>query len=559
VKTQKYFFIFYIILIAVNSCWAEKEAGFVLEGVNGEYYPFHTDSNNISGVFNLSKTKHYDYSLSESVRVPRNYSLEIDYSLQYDLENNGAADSSIYKNYEVVLKIDDDSGWVLPNDLNFLSIEESNPRIRYVIPLQTLRIKKISFEIKGGKKSGGEMSLNKLRLTERFYGFVTENDVVLTSPFVKSEYAGAEAPHIVSIDPGGDYAILGRQILFIDGINGAPLITSGGNLIRYIENSGNNNYHSLTVPAVFLSAGKKQIDGAVKTALLKPDIVQEPARPVIADTGFILKYPQDKWRNKDFEIFFWESFPNILIFDTASYESQDKFFKRIAFFAEKKGFKGRLARDEEIADLHGWNAHDYNAETLARFFDIAKKSSFPLLDEEHALREILIETNIIKNNAGGFSAGSGAVISISRESPEYLRNTFMTHEAFHGIFFIDADFREFCKQRWDNLDRTAKRFITSYFDFQQYDINDSYLVLNEFMAHCLQQGVSASGKYFGESIAGRLYEKSPWRRAALPLRDEEAGNWPELADSFKRETAAFSEYASMRWGLAAGRVWRVRL
>jgi hypothetical protein len=83
-------------------------------------------------------------------------------------------------------------------------------------------------------------------------------------------------------------------------------------------------------------------------------------------------------------------------------------------------------------------------------------------------------------------------------------------------------------------------------------------VLNEFMAYCLQQGISASGKYFGESLANRMLEKSPWRRATLPPRDEESGGWPEIADSFKREATALSDYVSMRWGLAAGRVWRVR-
>jgi hypothetical protein len=78
------------------------------------------------------------------------------------------------------------------------------------------------------------------------------------------------------------------------------------------------------------------------------------------------------------------------------------------------------------------------------------------------------------------------------------------------------------------------------------------------MAHCLQQGVSASGRYFGESIANRMYEKSPWRRAMLPPRDEETGTWPGMAEVFRQETAALSDYVSMRWGLAAGRVWRVR-
>ncbi|MDR1363726.1 MAG: hypothetical protein LBJ35_06725 [Spirochaetaceae bacterium] len=550
-KTGGYIFIF-CSLLAANSCWAQKQTNFFLAGINGESYPLYTSSNDLSGEFDLSKTKHYNYSLNESIRVPRNYSLEIDYSIQGG------------ENYEVVLKIDDDSGWVLPGGLQFINIDSPNPRICYVIPLQAARIKDISFEIKGEKKSDAQLHLNGLRLTERFYGFDTESDAARTSPFVNWENIPAEdgvKTPVITINPDDYYAISGPQTLFIDGITEAPVIAAGSNVIQYIANTRQNKYHNLTVPAVFLARGKNtiQINGGVKDALLKPVDSVSDTEPVTADPGFILKYPQDKWRDKNFEIFFWESFPNILIFDTVSYAAQDKLFKRIAFFAEKKGFKGKLARDEEIASLHGWNAHDYNAETLARFFDMAEKAAFPLLDEELLLREILIKTNIIKSDGDNFVPSGGAVISISRESPEYLRLMFMTHEAFHGIFFIDADFREFCQQRWDKLDRAAKRFITSYFDFQQYDINDSYLVLNEFMAHCLQQGVAASGKYFGENLAGRLYEKSPWRRTALPPRDDDAGNWPAIAESFRAEAAAFSEYAAGRWGLAAGRVWRVRL
>ncbi|MDR0684238.1 MAG: hypothetical protein LBF83_03830 [Spirochaetaceae bacterium] len=554
----KYVLVLSGMLLLANSCFAEKPADFVLTGIGGESCPLLTRSSELSGVFSLSKTKSYDYWLDRYLRVPLNYSLEIDYSL-HSLQEVPVQNAAV-NGCQVVLKIDDDSGWLLPGDLNFLAIDKPGPGIRYVIPLRTARIKKISFEINGSKKSGLELRLNGLRLTERFYGFDTTGEAVLTSPFV-SRGVGTDSQPLTSISPDRDYIIGGPRFLFIDGIKDSTLITAGGNTFQYIANKGGGGYQGLTVPAVFLaSRSDVQISGGVETAVLKaaPLHNETPVPPIIADPGFILMYPQDEWRGKNFEVFCWESFPNILIFDTASYEQQDKLFKRIAFFAEKKGFKGRLARDEEIAELHGWNAHDYSAETLARFFGAAKKASFPLLDEELALREILVETNIIKVSGDGFTAGSGAVISVSRDSPDYLRLTFMAHEAFHGIFFIDADFREFCKQRWDNLDTDSKRFITSYFDFQQYDIGDSFLVVNEFMAHCLQQGVSASGKYFGETLANRMYEKSPWRRALLPPRDEDLGSWPGIAETFRREAAALSDYVSMRWGLAAGRVWRVR-
>jgi hypothetical protein len=231
--------------------------------------------------------------------------------------------------------------------------------------------------------------------------------------------------------------------------------------------------------------------------------------------------------------------------------------KRLAFFVEKTGFRGRLAHDYEIEDLHGWNAHDYRAQDLANFFDAAKKNNFPLLAEERELEKILLNERIIVERQGSITPGIGAIISISRESPSYLRYRFMAHEGYHGIFFIDEDFRDFNRRRWDQLPAAARRFIVSYFEFQQYDVRDEYLLLNEFMAHVLQQSVSQAAEYFGKQIPERL--ENTWRSSALPQKDESSGTWPVLADAFTVEAQAFSAYVNQRWGLSAGRVWALRV
>jgi hypothetical protein len=277
------------------------------------------------------------------------------------------------------------------------------------------------------------------------------------------------------------------------------------------------------------------------------------------DPGFILDYPQTAWRDRRYEVFRWEGFPRILIFDTADYAVQDRLFKRLAFFTEKIGFRGRLAPDEEIAELHGWNAHDYKAEDLARFFDLAEQSNFPLSAEERELERILLDTGIIRTTGTGparLSPGDGAVLSISRESAEYLRFRFMVHEGFHGIYFIDEDFQAFTASRWAGLAPVPKRFIISYFEYLNYDSSNTYLMMNEFMAYCLQQGVSQAPSYFGEYLAGQIADHA-WRHTVLPQKDEASGSWPEIAGAFRAEAAAFSAYVNRRWGLAAGRVRQV--
>jgi len=289
-----------------------------------------------------------------------------------------------------------------------------------------------------------------------------------------------------------------------------------------------------------------------------------PLEPITASPKAILNYPAASWRDKRYEVFRWDQFPQILIFDTADYAVQDNLFKRLAFFVEKAGFRGRLARDSEIADLHGWNAHDYRAEDLASFFEAARKSNFPLLQEERELESLLLSAGIIvKNTDARITAGQGAIVSISRESDKTdkgLRPRFLTHEGFHGIFFIDEDFRNFSRARWEIFPAPAKKFLLSFFDFQAYDIKDPYLVVNEFMAHVLQQPAAQASWYFGEFQPSRMIAVSPWRKSSLPEKEEVSSDgkpfWPDLAAAFTAEGEAFSRYVNQRWGLAAGRVWR---
>ena len=286
--------------------------------------------------------------------------------------------------------------------------------------------------------------------------------------------------------------------------------------------------------------------------------------PIVSDPGTILSWPIASWRDKRYEIFRWDSFPSILIFDTADYAIQDRLFKRLAFFVEKAGFRGRLAPDSEIAGLHGWNAHDYRAEDLAAFFEAARRTSFPLIREERELETLLLDAGIIMvNSSSQIAPGRGAIISISRESDiidKALRPRFMAHEGFHGLYFIDNDFRNFSRQRWDNFPAPAKKFLLSFFDFQAYDTKNPDLVVNEFMAHVLQSPVLQAAWYFGDYQPNRMIGISPWRASSLPEKEDVSPDgrrfWPELAAAFTAEAEAFSRYVNQRWGLAAGRVWR---
>ncbi|MGL4982653.1 MAG: hypothetical protein ACRC4W_07380 [Treponemataceae bacterium] len=272
--------------------------------------------------------------------------------------------------------------------------------------------------------------------------------------------------------------------------------------------------------------------------------------PLTADIGLMLRWDQQTWRKPEFELFSWESFPSILVFDTLDYKIQDNFFKRLAFFVEKSGYRGKIMSLKDIAALHAFNAHDYKAADLAAFFTQAQLEGSTLTNEENILLDILLVNHVITKSENGYNEGVGAVLSISRESPAYLREVLMVHEGLHGLFFIDGDFRNEVKEEFHKMDAQSLEFLLQYFVLTPslaYDLTDTYLVYNEFMAYALQQAPSNIKKYFTENLANRQFI----RRARPDLIEyliETEGRAFTLAGE------NLSRYIYDRWGYFGGRI-----
>ena len=49
-------------------------------------------------------------------------------------------------------------------------------------------------------------------------------------------------------------------------------------------------------------------------------------KPFVCDPGLIIGWKAENWRSHDYELFEWNKFPGVLIFDTRSYSVQDAFF-----------------------------------------------------------------------------------------------------------------------------------------------------------------------------------------------------------------------------------------
>ncbi|MDR1301349.1 MAG: hypothetical protein LBK43_02625 [Treponema sp.] len=558
--------------LGVSSCAYKEPVAFPFYGAGDDALLYGLSKTAMSGMLPLSKPDLFEYVFDKTLPVPPQGALEIAYRILPE-------DHAGTPPYPITLTIEGEAAWELPYDASFLGIDTKPSRIRYVVPVNA-GLEKMSLSVAGqGETIGAPAShevpawtfeLHAFSLVSRWYGFTQEfikeeapqqNFVLRVSPFVSQDNPAPQYPYGFIMSPPSQYQITGGLAVYAGGMSSKIQVSTEQRRFDYTfphKETGASLFIPLGAlppgPYPLRSSGNGQFQTFMLVSVQNPSF---PEHPIIADPGIILNYPQQNWRDPRYEFFQWQDFPSILIFDTADYTIQDDLFKRLAFFTEKAGFRGRLAADQEIADMHGWNAHDYRAEDLAAFFEAARNTQFPLSPEERELENILQQAGIIhRTETGAWSKGTGAVISLSRESPEYLRSRFMVHEGFHGLFFIDEDFRNFSRRRFETLDPTAKRFILSFFDYQHYDVQDSYLMINEFMAHVLQQPVSRAADYFGEYLAGRI-DASARRRTVLPPKDQATNTWPNIAQAFLAEAEAFSRYVNQRWGLTAGRVHRV--
>ena len=554
---------------SVDSLGIPKVASIPFIAVNDSKAMTVTSSEARSGRIQLTKPKDLQFTFDIPVRIPLNYSLEIAYSFSIpDTHKTGDLERYLEEweenNDLHFISGDNQDAWTLPVTLSVMGFparEEEPEIIYYSVPLTGSNLE--SFLIKtvktGQRDTSGKVTLeiHSFKLVPRWFGYVEDEKDVRITPFVYlEEKNGAD---IITINPLEKYWFPSPE-LSVYGFQGMSAANSREN-VNSIRLGIINHPVEPEKTDIYIDIAGSKIDPyplsvsgqAVPFAVLQSSENRAfSLKPIVICPMDIPSYSKNDWRGKKHEIFRWDRFPLILFLDTADYRTQDKYLKRIAFFVEKDEFSGVISTDEEIAHLNGWNAHDYRAKDLARFYETARLMEFPLNEEEMELRQILFDQDIIRHtNLMEIVPGEGAIISISQESESYLRYRFTVHEGFHGLFFIDKEFEAFSRSRWDNLAPVAKRFITEFFDLERYDTKSKYLMANELMAYCLQQPVNLAGDYFGRNVAGRLYA-SPARRHVLPPRSSKSNSWPLLAEYFTKEAVAFSDYVEARWGLTAG-------
>lgn len=234
-------------------------------------------------------------------------------------------------------------------------------------------------------------------------------------------------------------------------------------------------------------------------SLKNTEIKEPPSDIMLTDIAVILQQNPAE----PLAVYRWAALPDFLILDFETYKLQSAYLRRIAFFAEKPGYVGRIADPAELADKHDWNAHDYPAKALAAFYTTAKKQDIPLLAEEEELLNILLASSILSKSTEGYEPLSGGIISISRESYPQLKKLLLIHESLHALYFSLPSLRADIYNTWEALTPDTIKTFTAFMDWMNYDTNKYPLVATEFFAYMLQQDIEQLSYYIQSRILPR--------------------------------------------------------
>lgn len=255
---------------------------------------------------------------------------------------------------------------------------------------------------------------------------------------------------------------------------------------------------SATASADPAQTSRPQPATATQQALLPQSAPQLPPAPRIIDARLA---EIDGLRHSGTAVYRLAENPRILLIDFPSLAEQGRAMNRLAALIEKSGMpRDRVLSEAEMAaaipnpDTY-YFAHDYAAESLARFFSLAEAETQPLNPQERDLLALLTGAGVIKRADSGYVAATPAMAVVTLVQPESesagtvdaaLRDTMLHHEVSHGEFFTNAAYRAHCERFWrGKLTEAERALFRSFLTGYGYDPKDETLMINEMQAYLM--------------------------------------------------------------------------
>jgi hypothetical protein len=234
-------------------------------------------------------------------------------------------------------------------------------------------------------------------------------------------------------------------------------------------------------------------------------------------------------------VFHFMANQHILVLDFASLREQGLMLNRVAALTEKSGLSHREVLSDSALDAAirssgdtietYYYGHDYSAEALTRFFELADSGHIILSDQEEALRRLI-------GQEGWFARGApGGLISIPQAGADArvtraARATILHHELSHGEYFTNAAYATFVHRFWMQTLTTGERDrIKQHLRSVGYDSSIEEVMENEAQAYLMftdspefftPEMIGMSKARLGE-LRGGFYKTMPagWLRDSL--------------------------------------------
>lgn len=204
-----------------------------------------------------------------------------------------------------------------------------------------------------------------------------------------------------------------------------------------------------------------------------------------------------------------ENNPNVLLFDFPGLEMQGRTFNRVTYLTEQYNapYKRVLGNAEFLKYLEAKRrsqanfayGHDLLVSELALFFNLADRDKVELLPEEIALRNFLIEQDIVRVWRGIYQVNKDrpnvVVLSIpqvqERQGGEpaitpFARRAIVLHEIAHAEFYTNKYYAEYCRKFWNTrLTEQQRERFRRFLSRSNYSMNESELLVNEMQAYLM--------------------------------------------------------------------------
>jgi hypothetical protein len=208
-------------------------------------------------------------------------------------------------------------------------------------------------------------------------------------------------------------------------------------------------------------------------------------------------------------VFHFMANQHILVLDFASLREQGLMLNRVAALTEKLGLSHREVLTDNALDAAirssgdtietFYYGHDYSAQALTRFFELADSEHIILSDQEETLRRLI-------GQEGWFAPGErGGLISVPQVGADArvtraARATILHHELSHGEYFTNVAYATFVHRFWtQTLTPPERERIRQHLRSVGYDSSIEEVMENEAQAYLM---FTDSAEFFAPEMIG---------------------------------------------------------